>query len=205
MSTNKYFITTRKIPTYIKYLIAKRSGGDTEEYQQLEYIESTGTQYIDTLINGEANWIAKFQGVSKTSTRSACLVTNEDGVEAGKGKWLGYNSSGKWGTSGNNFTTINYNEQVDINAEFKKAGITVTINGVELEHSTKLIFTNETWKLLSGSTSCPSSVRCYKASCYKENVLVGNFIPALRKSDSKPRNVRHSNRDVLCKSRNRRI
>lgn len=48
-----YLITRKKIPTYLKYYLAKKSkeGYLPKEYQQIEYIESTGTQYIDTGIN----------------------------------------------------------------------------------------------------------------------------------------------------------
>lgn len=49
MITNKYYVTTRNIPTYIKYLIAKKQEGRLPSgYQEVEYIESTGEQYIDT-------------------------------------------------------------------------------------------------------------------------------------------------------------
>lgn len=45
-----YLITRKKIPTYLKYYLAKKSeeGYLPSEYQQVEYIESTGTQFIDT-------------------------------------------------------------------------------------------------------------------------------------------------------------
>ena len=49
ISKNKYYVATRKIPTYIKYLLAKKQGGRLPSgYQEVEYIESTGEQYIDT-------------------------------------------------------------------------------------------------------------------------------------------------------------
>lgn len=49
ISKNKYYVTTRKIPTYIKYLLAKNQGGRLPSgYQEVEWIESTGEQYIDT-------------------------------------------------------------------------------------------------------------------------------------------------------------
>ena len=62
----------KKIPVYLKYYIYRNSkqGKLPSEYQQVEYIESTGTQYIDTGINpiSSTRIDINFAYVGKTSS-----------------------------------------------------------------------------------------------------------------------------------------
>ena len=48
---NKYFLAKMNIPAYLKKFLYRNSESEHEEYTRVEYIESTGTQYINTGFN----------------------------------------------------------------------------------------------------------------------------------------------------------
>lgn len=186
MLTNKYFITTRKIPTYIKYLIAKKHGGKLpKEYQQVEYLESTGTQYIDTRVIPKINTKARvkfaptmFTGHGYFGARHDpdrfCCTTFESATYFGVGMsvstWVENRTFITLGTIydcifGNGFANINgtnYNETVY--SSFGDAG---------------------TFKLASYREE-KSSAKYYLCQMWENDNLIFYGIPCYRKSDNKP-------------------
>lgn len=196
MITNKYFITTRNIPTYIKYLISKRSGGGKlpEEYQQVEYLETTGTQYINTEISGGGKWLLGLQGTQVTRATSIC-IDGGGGSTGAAGSWFGFDASGLWTIGGNTgVSTIPYDTYIDTEVCFIGDGnISATINGEEVSRVTTFTSFN-LWKIGSATSRFPASVKIFYAKFIKNNKLIFSGIPCYRKSDNKPRNVRHSNR-----------
>lgn len=186
MLTNKYFITTRKIPTYIKYLIAKKHGGKLpKEYQQVEYLESTGTQYIDTRVIPKINTKARvkfaptmFTGHGYFGARHDpdrfCCTTFESATYFGVGMsvstWVENRTFITLGTIydcifGNGFANINgtnYNETVY--SSFGEAG---------------------TFKLASYREE-KSSAKYYLCQMWENDNLIFYGIPCYRKSDNKP-------------------
>ena len=156
------------------------------EYQQVEYIKSTGTQYIDTeLVTNNKN--IKYEAEIKwTDTTTRQLFGANYGV------YFGINSSGKYqfGHAGENATdiTATNEEFVKIMVKYdytttpKKIEYQVDqINGIYerdlgSEQRIELFTVNENY-----SKSC---VKYFKI--YVDNVLVRDFIPCYRKSDNKP-------------------
>lgn len=186
MITNKYFITTRKIPTYIKYLIAKKQSGGKlpSEYQELEYLETTGTQYINTGVSGAGKWLLGLEGTQVTSATSICLDGSGGSTGAG-GSWFGFDSSGVWTIGGNTgATTIPYGTYINAEVNFIGDGdIAATINGEEVSRQTT--FTSfDLWKIGSVTSRFPSSVKIFYAKFIKNNELIFSGIPCYRKLDN---------------------
>lgn len=83
---NSYFLITRKkIPVYLKYYIYRNSkqGKLPSEYKQVEYIESTGTQYIDTGIklNQDSKIITEIQLTNNGSQPSSVFGSRTSATE----------------------------------------------------------------------------------------------------------------------------
>lgn len=199
MLTNKYFITTRNIPTYIKYLIAKKQSGGRlpAGYQELEYIESVDEsgqtiQYIDTGVKGDlktkveidfeptGQYFQPFGTNSGSYVKNFCIISKGNSV-------------------GTNFRAGIYQDIYTGDAtELKRYYVVMSYDeGLFIDNVFKYQFrygqefeTDRTLPVLcfnyKGSNE-PMKMKLYNLKIYKENVLVRDFIPALRKSDSKPR------------------
>ena len=201
MITNKYFLTTRKIPTYIKYLLAKKQSGGRlpSGYQELEYLESTDetwqtVPYIDTGVKGDLNTKAEidfeptgnyfnpFGANSGSYVKNFCIKS--------KGSFVGTKISigiGDYLYYGAETTNKRYNISMSYNDG-------IFIDGVLVEKWTR-ISSFETDRTLpvfcfnNNGSNEPMRMKLYNLKIYKENVLVRDFIPALRKADSKPRTL----------------
>lgn len=172
---------TLEAPMFINKL-----DGDTKqlilpsEYTQVEYIESNGTQYIDT-------------GYQITSTtdieikaRSGGSATQVFGIEANN---IGYIlTAGHWrifSTSG--YRNVNY---LDIH-EFKTVGSKVYLKDGTLVvdcEATPVNIPNYNLYLfarnVSGTINYGTNAKIYYFRIYNNNVLVRDFIPCYRNSDN---------------------
>lgn len=201
MITNKYFITTRKIPTYIKYLIAKKQSGGRipAGYQELEYIESVDesrqtVQYIDTGVKGDLNTKAEidfeptgnlFQPFGANSgpyVKNFCIrlrgVSIGAKISIGIGDYLYYGAE----TSNKRYNiSMSYNDGIFIDGVLVEKW--TNISSFETDRTLPVFCFN-----YNGRNE-PMRMKLYSLKIYKENVLVRDFIPALRKSDNKPRTL----------------
>lgn len=184
MITNKYFITTRNIPTYIKYLIAKRHGGKLpSEYQEVEYLESTGIQYIDTNYISNINTKAYTEFYVDTipcglysSDSGSSLSTNFSSYLSGNGKW-------RFG-SGSATVPISINSLYSSVQD--KTGITINENNFYNYDTSINDFTSTKTITLFRTNTVGFKGKIYKFKLYDENKIVRNFVPCYRKSDNKP-------------------
>jgi hypothetical protein len=181
--TNKFFIVTRKIPTYIKYLIAKKSQGSKlpEGYLQLNYIESTGPQWIDTEISGDCDIDITCQG-TLDSNRSQIVV----GRYTLGGNYFGQvTTTHKWGmgiASTGGLTDILYLDKERFLLSFRQNESIINVKGktyrVEIDN-----FYNYTYALCrskekSGNAYYASSVRIFACRIRQNGNLVRDYIPA---------------------------
>lgn len=186
---NKYLYLIKKlqIKPWIKYwLVNKDKIKLPIEYQQVEYLETTGTQYINTGISGSGKWLLGLQGTQVRNTTSICLDCGNCSGEGGS--WFGFDTRGIWGIGGTGFTTIPYNTYIDAEVNFIGDGkISATINGEKIGRSTT--FTSfDLWKIGSVKTttkfSYPSSAKIFYAKFIKNNELIFSGIPCYRKLDN---------------------
>lgn len=183
-------------------VMAAGMGGLPSAYQRVEYLEGNGDQYIDTMLIPSNNFAVEItqNGNVSGGYYFGCFDT----INSGNGRFALYVS----GTSGA-IRTVNlyfskYGTQsitsassVTFNADentvfFDKNGITV--NGVfaKANADSTEIFTSTVSAYLfgvhSGSIGLIKSatVQIKSAKIYNSTLLVRNFIPCVRKSDSKP-------------------
>lgn len=205
------YLSTENQPTFWNALIASgltmrtyKNAGDTpikcvlktndEDYQQVEYIESTGTQYIDTLFKANQNTrivvdfeikeiFASFVFGARTSAGSRAYTLNIGGTP------IQFVSS--FGSSGNKaievvYTTLRY--KVDKNKNVldfyvgtqKDKTITFTNTTFTTQGNVNLFACNQ-----AGSNGyLPSKMRLYSCQMYDNGTLIRDFIPCYRKSDN---------------------
>lgn len=153
-------------------------------YTRLEYIESTGTQYIDTgfkpnqntrietkivcPVNGTNNWV--FGARKSTTANKFCFVANANGY---------YQSQ---------FGSENYNLSTSYNRTgafiIDKNKTKVIFDGSEIKTHTSSTFTAPVNLVLFGSntngTIAYGSIKMYYCKIYDNETLIRDYIPALR-------------------------
>lgn len=156
-----------------------------EGYTQLEYIESTGTQYIDTGFKPDSNTrvVMSFQFSSAPSTW-ACVFGSADVAQNN------VNSFAVW----HNASTFSYQYATKLSASFSNAITAVDKHSVDCNSSTATI-DNETVTINGGTfsgsynmyLSCVNyggealhfaSEKIYFCQIYDNGTLIRNFIPA---------------------------
>lgn len=177
------------------------------EYQEVEYLESNGTQYINTgfvaneyplELDAIMCWTAGFNATgekdfwgnysSNISSTSQVFVCGKSSAASAWYQWGG--SSWVPLTNANlklydkQFTRFIYNGT---------SGRKAYINGVQytssISNNSMISQTTNPIGLFSGAGNrayCAASVRIYKASIISNNVMVRKFIPCYRKNDNKP-------------------
>ena len=172
------------------------SSGLPAEYQEVEYLDSTGTQYIDT-------------GVTPTATKLRIVTKCQRLADTKGGNYLGsatttspragfrlYND----GNNGNLIiqATININIQTPVtdvldcditviqntscNYKVNNVSDTVQNNTINLTFDKSIILYGFHFGDNIFANSIPQ--RFWGFTVYKENILVQNLVPARRKSDS---------------------
>ena len=159
-------------------------------YTELQYIESTGTQSIDTGIEVNAS---KLTSGMRMELDIQFLSTNRqnggNGVTAGPYFWIAYYHPGQlYCGLGNLYPSITVSQNVFsrhsyvLDSALKNFYIDdVLVESYDISAYNGTKETNIT--LFSIGTSFYVKQKLYKASIYQANNLVGNFIPAKRNSD----------------------
>lgn len=156
-----------------------------DEYQEVEYIESTGTQYIDTKVSQSPNlkWIADMQFLESANDN------NYHGTMLSDSRFVFgvYKGLNVYGTSHYNTTNTNADYQRHI---YKLYG-----NGIFYIDDLKYIDENPTKtnsqgiplfarKCSDNTIDAYSNARIYNTKFYNDDTLVRNMIPCYRKSDN---------------------
>lgn len=166
-----------------RQLMGMQTGGLPSEYRAVEYIGSTGQQKLDTGIKGDCT----FDFTARCTEWSAVQIVLGRGFNAGQ-----YIAKKEyWQLGGNNvFNQTSPTDWTNIHIEFVVEGSvgTATIDGVTKTASGGGGSTqNSSYCLFSDpARSYPSYVYISKCLCWKNGILVANFLPCVRKSDSKP-------------------
>ena len=163
------------------------------EYTQLEYIESSGAQYIDTGITGSVP--LKVEATVKTGTGTkttdSMIMASYDGTNTTvplywyKDSW--YIEVGKTGTQ-SSAGTLSDNTKYNVVFEATNARQRLAVNGTDLIDITGS-FTGSTKTLYlfgrnyNGSATHCCSARIYALKMHQNGVLVRDFVPAMRNSD----------------------
>ena len=159
------------------------------EYQEVEYIESTGTQYIDTNINAN-NLNLKFESKyvmsstqSTTYPRLFGAQNNTTLIALGSRYWYGDSSNNKSAILTEKWDDLIHTLKAD------NKGIYIDNDLYELENiptTTPVIKTPNILLFTGDSTVMQqySSAKIYYFKIYDNDDLIRNFIPCYRKSDN---------------------
>ena len=156
------------------------------EYRGVEYIQSTGTQYIDTGILFDFN--TKIEMILGTTND---LVTNSDNAIFGDGVsgiripslnvLRGGVGEGAW--TSNNVTSKDLNTLMFSKNQTKFNTTTLTMSqGNSLSNKTTLFF-KDSFPTTSGNVR-NSKIKLYRLKITKNNNLIRDFVPVVRKSDN---------------------
>lgn len=191
----KYLYAVRrfKIKPWIKYYLLKNTKNVLPNtYQEVEYIESTGEEYIDIGIKGTNNTKVdiEFQATgtnflpfgARSTASSECFAIWAASVRVGSNLRIGFDSTN--GYTGGPTTTDKYH------IIHSKDGTYVN-NELVCTYETFDTFTTLQNLLVFGyysnaTTMEFSAIRLYHLKLWENNIMVRNFIPCYRKSDEKP-------------------
>lgn len=187
MNIKSYLLYKNNNSLFLKYLSKHIL---PKEYKQVEYIESTGTQYINTGFIPDNNTTYNLNASITSSTPRVRYI-----ISAGKGSFrnnlyvnASYKLSAGYGDTYYNDNTLaevntKYNFILDKNLFYVDNQLLKTFN----EQS----FNNDTNVLIFGRNDNDTIVsydhiRLYNCKIYDNDVLVRDFIPCYRKSDNIP-------------------
>ena len=167
-----------------------------KEYQEVEYIESTGTQYIDTEVIQNSNCSILYDASIKYDSETGifgCYSNRRQGFGICQFNWKGNYYIAKIenkGTAGgyisNTIDNMWNNRHIFL---LEDNSLFIDNNLIDSSNPDYVINTTSCYLFgMSGSTfSNKSSQKLYVAKLYDENkIIVRNFIPCKRKSDNKP-------------------
>ena len=170
------------------------------DYTFLKYITTTGTQYIETDISGAARWVGAGQGTSQSSGSKVIVSAQAtaDGTIKGAVVWLGSRlgnaDTGKFWTLGGassnmSTSTVPTLDYAEYDVTFGDNTFTGTINNFTF-NTINNQWDIGVWRIgtsFAQNTGGPNYYfigNIYRQKAYQNDVLVGDFIPAIRNSDS---------------------
>ena len=161
-----------------------KHNGLPEGYTRVEYIQSSGTQYIDTGISGNAT--IKITAQASTIKGSSQALLSSTPTAQG-GTWFGeFTTNQKWGIgSGDGLSTIAPTTKMTAELTFNGSGCSGTINNESVTRSATI--TQGAWTIgagVSGTTlNYPFSGKIWECQITQNNTIVRNFIPCKNPSN----------------------
>ena len=161
-------------------------------YRRVEYLESTGTQYIDTgIIVGTGNFYASFDAMWIDGTGYGFVHVGSGTGSAGQGVTFGVlsnNNGYKWSVPlpGSSFGHFGVAVHDKVHFNWNIAGNTSTVTGYESDTKTSAnhFGSNVSWRsfpvrLFSSGASTGLKVRIYNMTIKLDDVLVRDFVPVI--------------------------
>lgn len=157
-----------------------------ETYEVIEYIESTGTQYIDTLIKPSDTFKIEMQ-ISRTDlSDNSGVCGSYTGSQWGMYLYLG--SNGKYGCAygTQNIYIVDNTNYYDTNKhniilDLKSTGLETTVDGSLISTNAFSSIANNMnfylFKCNDGGTTRVAKIKMYSFKIYDNGVLVRNFVP----------------------------
>lgn len=146
-------------------------------YTQLEYIQSSGTQYIDTGVKPDQTYTLKIKFQTAQSSSGGVAVSDQSWQSNGFGIWC---NAAVFGSQTKQSLTLYGTNPVEV--ELSQSGLVV--NGEQVWTPTAATFTvpaNMTLMALNrnGSIAEKLSGKLYYAQLYSGNTLVRDFQPCI--------------------------
>ena len=161
------------------------------EYQEVEYLESTGTQYIDTGVvvrsditetdYYEVDCSVEFPSLNGSSTNVFWSYTPSSSA----GTWIGVSSNNKFTATGQTTSLADPSQRNHVVSRFYKKSQVVTINDDVTMTNNIVNFREGSFTLFADKNlTYVSNARFYKASISFNSELQVNLIPCYRISDN---------------------
>lgn len=196
--TSMYKGTSKIIKTYKGATLLFSSSLLPSEFQQVEYIESTGEQYIDTGVGGKPNISAKakfmYTDLTTQSNGWVCACSDTSGVRRLMILGLSNDSYFRIGYGNllqNSTTQATINTLYEVESIYSVGEQKVIVNGNEVIKTTnESDFTlpyNLTifgFRIVANTIAQYGYLKLYYLKLYKDNVLTRDYIPCYRKSDN---------------------
>ena len=147
--------------------------GPNKSYTRIQYLESTGTQYIDTGILGEGTWNIVAQ--SEETNKNRILVAR--GISGHV--WFAATSSGYWGVSSDHPTSVPNTTKVNATIIFETDKISGTVNGQSFERTESIPVNWNNYMLLGYDNNYLFIGKLFSAKFIQNNILIRDFIPVL--------------------------
>ena len=180
-SINDIFYTNQGTGVFIK---GKYVYTLPNEYQEVEYIESTGTQYIDTGISG-TRYITAHLDMQFTKQSSSTMIIIA--WSTGAGRWFGKGSSNTYSAGNNAISDIDALLHKEIEVTFTKSDITFVIDGTTYSKATtsssSITYTLFAGRQVDGDIRYYSKAKLYKAVIQENGNTIMDLVPCYRKSD----------------------
>ena len=164
---------------YVKLFGGTEQRNLPSEYTQVEYLESSGTQYIDPQVTGDARWVITAQANAVKGSSQALISSTPS---ASGGSWYGeFTTTGKWDVVSGG-TNIPVTTKTTADLTFDGDGAHGTIGSTSVNRAVTV--TQGNWILLKTEDgSYPFSGKLFDAKVYQNGALVRNFIPAKNSSN----------------------
>lgn len=155
------------------------------EYQKVEYIKSSGTQYINTGISTTRYVTVRLDMQFTVSASSSKIIIASS---TGAGRWFGMGSLGTYGAGTGANSDIDGLLRKEIFVNFTASGISFTIDGVSYSKATSsspsTAYTMFAGRRTGSSMSFYASAKLYKATFQENGETIMDLIPCYRRLDN---------------------
>lgn len=158
------------------------------DYQEVEYLESTGTQYIDTGVKGKSGLVAS--GSIMLTASQSCIALGCYGSQ--RCYMLNFNSMVPrygyvdWYTA---TIAVTVNEKYDFEVSFVESAQYMKLNGTTVISSANATTFTNSYNMFAfayndgGSAGDFAKCRFYALNIYDNGTLIREFVPCYRKAD----------------------
>ena len=142
---------------------------------EVEFLESTGTQYINTGIMGASEWHITAQGAA-TPTTSNCVIAT---TSSGGSFWGNYGAVNYWavGNGSSWRCSVPYTSIGSFIVSFSASSVQFTVNGETVTRTSAPDFSKAFCLYSTNGEGYGAKVRVYGCKVYQSGVLVRDFIP----------------------------
>lgn len=177
----------KKVSVTIKQAGKKDS---LDNYTTVSYIESNGSQYIDTGVIGKSGISIDIDVAVIVNPNDVCLV----GSRSGNNRFFLLHYASGWSYGYINFyrtsaTLHSYGRRYSIQSSLDTGSQTMIVDGTNVANGTVSTSVNTGYNLYvcacnyGGSAVYHSGIRIYSLKIYDKGIMLRNYIPVKRKSD----------------------
>lgn len=145
-------------------------------YIRLEYIQATGTQYINTGVTGHARWEFDIQFTNTTKRQLMGYYGNGD-------EYWGVQTNGRYGVTSGNVGYAGKRHTIVHNYMSGAATLQVQNDTIGVGGNTSLGSNQYQLFSIMGASGYQCHAKLWRCRCVQSGSLIRDFIPAMRNSD----------------------